>query len=116
MITDTPQEKNTAPQHTPGPYGYKQARHPTDGGYDYGISAIIDGESFCIAETFAVVGEGGRKANAHENAKLFAAAPEMLAALEDITKETGHHYGSANAIKIARAAIAKATSIKEKDK
>jgi hypothetical protein len=38
--------------HTSTPWDYRRAKSPTDGEYDYGISAVINGRTYCIAETF----------------------------------------------------------------
>jgi hypothetical protein len=92
---------------------------PSDGGWDYGIGVTIDGHIFCIAEAFEVVGHG-IKVPAEANARLIAAAPEMLVALKRAleTMESqmcisieGWDRTAApwSAIGMARAAIAKAT-------
>ena len=38
--------------HTKLPWHYKCARFPVDGKLDYGISAKINGQQYCIAEAF----------------------------------------------------------------
>lgn len=67
-------------KHTPGPWTSKQSLKPVDGEYDFAISAEIDGRNRCIAEVFGRVSETHRP-NAEANARLIAAAPELLAAL-----------------------------------
>jgi hypothetical protein len=61
----------------------RRAVKPSDGGYDWGITTVVDGRITCIAEAFEVVGEA-TKAPAEANARLIAAAPDMLEALKDI--------------------------------
>ena len=67
-------------EHTAGPWTAAKARTPTDGEYDFAVGAMIEGKKYCIAEAFGRVSEGHRTPAA-ENARLIAAAPDMLAAL-----------------------------------
>lgn len=98
-------------RHTKGPWDVKRARFLSDGGYDYGIIATIDGTRRCIAETFEVIADGGRTAPAEANAHLIAAAPELYEALEKMVRAA--MYGSFNTVDshplpLARAALSKA--------
>lgn len=68
----------TENKHTPEKWVYRQARFTSDGEYDYGIFAMIDGEEFCIAETFGRVSKN-ICLNAEANACLIAAAFETAA-------------------------------------
>ena len=65
-------------EHTPGPWTFRRAITSTDGGFDYGIDAIVKGKKRYIAEAFEVVGNGV-KVDALANARLIAAAPETAA-------------------------------------
>jgi len=69
------------PKWTPGPWDFSMAKMPVDGEYDYCISAMMDGERHVISEAFGRVSEKQRP-NAHANARLIAAAPELYEALE----------------------------------
>lgn len=97
--------------YTRGPWAYRKAKLPTDGKYDFGISADFSGKPFCIAEAF---GRVGREIfpDAEANARLITAAPDMLAALQRVDRLIDKHlekwaYGETH--QIIRAAIAKAT-------
>lgn len=68
---------------TAGPWELKRALRSTDGAYDYGIGAMIDGNRYCIAETFGRVA-GALYPPAEANAHLVAAAPTMYEALVSI--------------------------------
>lgn len=69
---------------TVGPLTVTQSRaRDNAGGWEYGLSAEIDGEMRVIAETFEVVGPG-IKVDARANANLFAAADEMREALSEL--------------------------------
>lgn len=100
-------------QHTPGPW-----RAGRNDGYSLGIYA--EGE-----QTFdlATVHNGGNDGEAIANARLIAAAPELLAAIQDalaamevgadaLCSDPNHDVGAAAALELskrhARAAIAKA--------
>ena len=41
-------------EHTPLPWFYRKAKFPTDGEYDYGISAEINGQQYCIGEMVGI--------------------------------------------------------------
>lgn len=67
--------------YTPGPWESRKAKFPVDGEYDFAIGATVDGKRECIAEAF------GRCSTtafppAEANARLIAAAPDLLEALE----------------------------------
>lgn len=64
--------------HTPGPWSVHKSIVPHDGEFDYAISA--EGVP-CLAEAFGRSAIGGF-APAAENARLIAAAPELLEALK----------------------------------
>lgn len=98
---------------TPGPWVVRRAGKPDNtGGYDWAI--VAPGKAI-IAECFEHVDwrEPGvsydlRPAEAH--ARLFAAAPDLLAALEGMLEIHGCDLEEAAARLKARAAIAKATA------
>ena len=71
-----PAEKRAEP--TPGPWTFRCALTPSDGGYDYGIIAKRGEKSYCIAEVIEVV-DYGLHLNAEANARLIAAAPDTAA-------------------------------------
>lgn len=96
-------------KHTAGPWAYKRADHPTDGEYDFAVRA----GGKVIAEAFGRVdhGEAGKRP-AEANARLMAAAPELLAALKAFA-EASEEFPSlleplSDLVDDARAAIAKA--------
>lgn len=80
--------------HTQGPWITKRSNTPSDGGWDYAIGA--DGN--CIAECFEVVAENDKRVDAKANARLMAAAPDMLEALENIENDDEHMPPSAWAL------------------
>lgn len=84
--------------HTPGPWFYSRNGNPI----------YITGNWDKVAGTYADVAEIAQQeqSEAQANARLIAAAPDMLAALKAILDETGGMGGPFTA---ARAAIAKAT-------
>jgi hypothetical protein len=106
----------TAAAHTPGPWEVLRALHPSDGGWDWGIGAQLGGENdpklFCIAEVFDVV-DRGKNAPAEANARLIAAAPDMLALLQELWADprvVSHSTGpSEEWLLRARATINRAT-------
>ena len=69
--------------HTPGPWSIKRAKVPTDGEYDWAISAQFGGRPYCIAETVGRCASDIRLP-AEANARLVAAAPDLLAANEEL--------------------------------
>jgi hypothetical protein len=80
-----------------------------------------DGIQVCVitgTRTVAVMGYGGTRSRAMQNARLIAAAPDLLAALEKVVryanecKKTGHVFGVEwEDIISARAAIARAKGV-----
>ncbi len=63
--------------HTPGPWTIQHASKSSDGGTDY---AILSPSNGIIGEAFEKLSHT-HKEPAYENARLMAAAPELLAAL-----------------------------------
>jgi hypothetical protein len=59
---------------TPGPWEVKRAKYSTDGAYDYGVGALVNGERKCIAEVFGRVAENAYTP-ADINAAFIAHAP-----------------------------------------
>ncbi len=112
-------------QHTPAPWENAEPRHP--GGRqeeDRLIYAVSDGNWLHIAKVYQYQNDDNCDANgtALANACLISAAPELLQALKNLLNaevfaEGEGIYriantdvdGSAEAVKLARAAIAKAT-------
>lgn len=68
-------------EHTPGPWLTQVALHPHDPreAGDTGIVAIENGEKFPIGEIWALLPDG-RGLPVSDNARLIAAAPDLLAA------------------------------------
>jgi hypothetical protein len=67
--------------YTPGPWKLKNAELGPDN--DKGIMYIDENENqSLLAEVYEVVNPSGRKADVEANARLIAAAPEMLEALK----------------------------------
>ena len=93
-------------KHTKGPWIVRRAGFPTDGAFDFGIAGAIDGRSYCIAEAFGRVGDDVRP-DAEANARLIAAAPDMLEALKHLVH--WHDQLGPDDVAKATAAIAKAT-------
>lgn len=69
--------------HTPGPWNFKSARSPVDGGIDWAIVGVLGGKQMVISEAFNRVAENVW-APAEANARLISAAPDLLAALEEL--------------------------------
>ena len=65
---------------TAGQWGYRRASRPSDGEFDFGISGVIGGKHYCIAETFGRVAFDIRP-NAEANAKLIVTAVNACFAL-----------------------------------
>lgn len=90
-------------KHTPGPWH--------TGGYSSRI--IYAGDGFAVAD--ATVFHGRHEGEHEANARLIAAAPELLDVLQEVTRclawhEEQHGVGmDRKAVESARAAIAKAT-------
>lgn len=61
-------------KHTPGPWSISRSKMPIDGTFDYAISA--EGAPV-LAEAFGRTSDGGWP-NSEANARLIAAAPDML--------------------------------------
>ena len=98
------------PKWTPGPWDFSMAKMPIDGEYDYCISAVVDGERYVISEAFGRVSEKQRP-NAHANARLIAAAPELYEALERLVADVADYDAwerPCHAVDTARAALKKA--------
>lgn len=83
-------------KHTPGPWNIDK----DDSGN--GVSANVNGSRYWIT---GVIQEPGKEFSDEANARLIAAAPDLLEALQNIV-ESGL---STSRISAARAAIAKAT-------
>ncbi len=100
-------------QHTPGPWKYERFQTTAD---TWLIERRDSGRKSFIAETHCTLGHGG---NAEANARLIAAAPELLAALEACEKHMTHSLvelnqgngGMVSATHRARAAVAKAKGL-----
>ena len=103
----------SAPKHTPGPWVVCEQED------DFGAFTVFP-ESMLVDEVIAakdwdrfVVRAGLDHPEFEANARLIAAAPEMLAALNEIAAwgdgEVGPHMDEPGAACIARAAITKAT-------
>jgi hypothetical protein len=69
--------------HTHGPWESRKAKFPIDGQFDWGVSAEIDGKRYAIAEAFGRVAQDVLTP-AEANARLIAAAPELLQVLIDL--------------------------------
>jgi hypothetical protein len=92
-------------KHTPGPWIVVEGED--DNGNACFIVDCQDGLNF----DFAIATLHGSDDQA--NAKLIAAAPDLLEALADLCYCVGAAYGESHVYKEARAAIAKATGEKE---
>lgn len=98
------------PAYTPGPWTTIQAVRPhgSERSTDHGI---LDAHQNLIAECFEIVGYGTDETSRYQrvaaaaNAKLIAAAPELVEALRLLTN--GFKY-STEVCQIARTALAKA--------
>ena len=76
--------------HTPGPWDAHCAKFKSDSGWDWGIRATIGNKGYCIAEAFEVVA-ADMKTPVEANARLIAAAPDLLAALCKLEEAEDHH-------------------------
>jgi hypothetical protein len=80
---------------TPGPWRVARGR---------AVYSVEDGEGFAVAQMWS------DPAIQEANARLIAAAPDMLEALREVADLEPGHFATASAAKgIARAAIARAT-------
>lgn len=103
--------------HTPGPLTIQGPSQPSSDTPEGGDYAIRDTTGKIIAETFARVDYGSAGLRpALDNARLFAAAPDLLEALILLREEMrlsgnaeAKDYGWPKAIQATDAAIAKAT-------
>jgi hypothetical protein len=68
---------------TPGPWRVRRSAAPVSGEFDYAITAVIDGRPVVIAECFGRAAENVRP-DAKANATLYAAAPDLYAALKQL--------------------------------
>jgi hypothetical protein len=95
----------TEQAHTPGPWLQSHRQIP-DGMYSTEVYAK-DGETIATIHWYPVKTDDGWITSRDGNARLIAAAPDMLAALQDIVRrnEIQHWFN----LDLARAAIAKAT-------
>lgn len=95
---------------TPGPWKTQFKKHAQlqDGSH---VHVLTDAENFNIGLLSSWVNDLDTRAEAEANAKLIAAAPELLAALDEILNLFTPAEQIGNRILIhARAAIAKATA------
>lgn len=114
-------EQKTEQKHTPGPWVVEHGLSSDPAKYTPGIDAV--GENFTVI-LYGIKNEGeargirGRTDEEQEaNARLIAAAPELLEALREVLKHEKWHAAAADevtpsaraAIKRADAVIAKAT-------
>lgn len=77
-MSTLPDQKSSKPTYTPGPWQTKRAEIRVDGEYDY---AIYDANREVIAEAFGRSSQNNFPP-AEANARLIAAAPDLLAALK----------------------------------
>lgn len=99
--------------HTPGPLLVSEGAR-ADGEFDYAVYVEINGKRQIVAEFFGTAGYG-TKFDSKSNARLYAAAPDLLEALTRLLHQAEGRLDMSDdfrAIKAARAAIAKATSAK----
>ena len=96
---------------TRGPLKLKPAEFGSD--KDIGIVKVENnGNLSLLAEVYEIVNSSGRKADVKANARMFAAAPEMFAALEGILDINNPPWGEpghvdfTTAIKMGRKALA----------
>lgn len=104
-------------KHTPGPWKTSRAKRPSDGAYDYAIGADFGDQTLAIAEAFGRV-DDDIYPDAEANARLIAAAPDMLEVIKQLLKSSDgwdvrqleKRYGPSDFVGIlkGRAVIAKA--------
>jgi len=97
--------------HTPGPWAVPlDAPGDITAGHSFVAAALHSG---VVGETWLIQGPSVPIDQAGANARLIAAAPELLEALRNCAEIMARMYGRAEAnapaLKLARAAIAKAT-------
>lgn len=74
-------------QHTPGPWMEHGPSRPMPGSPEGGDYCIMDGGTNVIGEAFFRVHEGvGGTRNAAANARLMAAAPDLLSSLKELVE------------------------------
>ena len=92
--------------HTPGPW--------TDKAIDESQWGVYDSRGWSVAQAhqIKVLSADIKQAERTANARLIAAAPDLLAALERLVRQHGSdgiEYSGDHPVAVARAAIAKAT-------
>jgi hypothetical protein len=90
-------------EHTPGPWDGSERNAVTAMKGEIGVAILEPLKHFW--GNAAVVDDFGTM---QANARLMAAAPDLLAACEAIVAGWGHHGGVSRAVEMARAAVAKA--------
>jgi hypothetical protein len=94
-------------EHTPGPWSYEESK--TDGG---NLFLAISSANAELRDSRDVAYLTLRQAEIRANARLIAAAPDMLAALQSVIHDLSYDEGrdlAASTIEQVRAAIRKAT-------
>ncbi len=98
-------------KHTPGPWN--SASLDQDSDHMEVFAGISDGDQVAVVKGYGLA--SGKHYEAIANARLIAAAPDLLEALEEIVEGAIKHQGSSDtrvtayAMHMVRAAIAKAT-------
>ena len=93
-------------QHTPGPWEASEAKDPANR-IIVGPNPHFPGKRMTLADVFGFTGAESAEANA----RIIAAAPDLLEALRSILPLAVHTSPEDVAVHAARAAIAKATNI-----
>lgn len=100
---------NNQTQHTPGPWSFEVKE---EGEYQYAPRIVLSPRLQWDGVAYKIDGQQDRRAEAIANARLIAAAPELLAALsaayDALTDERADAAYKAEAAKALRAAIARA--------
>lgn len=91
-------------RHTPGPWVVQKSNGLHDGQHDFAIHAT---KAKVLAEAFGR-DSNGNIISAEANARLIAAAPDLLKALKGFVSNSSVVIGLPHAARAARAAIAKA--------
>lgn len=95
-------------KHTPGPWVI--GPYGVSGGIGIDAADPADGKKFEVCEVWGVDLNTEHDERSRANAKLIAAAPNLLEALQDLVTELGDDWNMLhNYLDRARAAIAKAT-------